>query len=184
MYYLSTRQTYKTARQMNYFETNEENDWKLLNQFNEKTHLFKSLGKCKEKHHADASGYTADGRTVMIELKKRNVVLTKGGKFSGSTFKDDNLFIESHKFCDLWCDTFDNYIPLYINFLENEVVAIYILSKLATKPITQKKVIKSNGYNSFEIGHRLGLNIEDALIYKGNKLVKRHGEKWMTQQNS
>ena len=169
---------------MNYFEANETKDWKLLTDFNAKTHLFKELVKCREKHHADASGKTQDGRTVSIELKKRNVVLTKGGRFSGATFKDEHLYIESHKFCDLWCDSFDNSIPLYINFLENDVVVLYNLNKLTTKPTIQKKIIKSNGYNSFEIGHRMGLSINDALIFKGNKLIKRQGEEWETQKNS
>lgn len=163
---------------MNYFETNEKNDWKLLTEFNEKTHLFKKLTQCPEKHHADASGQTQDGRTVVIELKKRNVVLTKSGKFSGTTFKDENLFIEAHKFCDMWTETFDGNIPLYINLLENDVVAVYILNSITTKPTTQKKIIKSNGYQAFEIGHRMGLNIKDALIYKGNKIIKKQGEEW------
>lgn len=168
---------------MNYFEVNERNDWKLLVDFNNHTHIFKELGQTPTYYHSDASGITQDGRTVSIELKKRNVVLTKSGSFSAATFKDDTLYIESHKMADLLLDKIDGYTPLYINFLDNNVVIVYNLIKLTVRPKTVKKIIKSNGYKMMEMGFRQGLSIKDAAIWKDNKLVKKQGEEWKTRES-
>lgn len=170
----------------NYFDTNESNDMKLLYDFNLHTNLFSGLNPSEYSHFSDATAYTisrlGEERKFNIEIKKRNAVLLKSGKVSGATFVDDNIIIESHKACDLLFDIINGYEPLYINFLDNNVVVIYNLNKLSIRPQSMKKFIKSNGYQGFEIASRQGLNIKDAAIYKDYKLVKRIGEEWKTTQ--
>lgn len=170
----------------NYFDTNESNDMKLLYDFNLHTNLFSGLNPSEYSHFSDATAYTisrlGEERKFNIEIKKRNAVLLKSGKVSGATFVDDNIIIESHKACDLLLDNINGYEPLYINFLDNNVVVIYNLNKLSIRPQSMKKFIKSNGYQGFEIASRQGLNIKDAAIYKDYQLVKRIGEEWKTTQ--
>lgn len=170
----------------NYFDTNESNDMKLLYDFNLHTNLFSGLNPSEYSHFSDATAYTisrlGEERKFNIEIKKRNAVLLKSGKVSGATFVDDNIIIESHKACDLLFDNINGYEPLYINFLDNNVVVIYNLNKLSIRPQSMKKFIKSSGYQGFEIASRQGLNIKDAAIYKDYKLVKRTGEEWKTTQ--
>lgn len=170
----------------NYFDTNESNDMKLLYDFNLHTNIFSGLNPSEYSHFSDATAYTisrlGEERKFNIEIKKRNAVLLKSGKVSGATFVDDNIIIESHKACDLLFDNINGYEPLYINFLDNNVVVIYNLNKLSIRPQSMKKFIKSNGYQGFEIASRQGLNIKDAAIYKDYKLVKRIGEEWKTTQ--
>lgn len=171
-------------RNNEYFSQSEDTCWELLLQFNTETHIFKELIQSPKGHHVDCSGITQDGRVCSIELKKRNAILTQGGKFKSKTFQDETLYIEAHKMGTMQIEIMQGNIPLYINFLENGVVVIYVLNRLSTLPTLEKKTIPSQGYGKFEIGHRMGLNITDAIIYKNNKLIKRMGEKWKTKTNS
>lgn len=172
----------------NYFEENETNDLKKLEQFNSKAHIFASITPAKEKHYADASGYSAD-RKFNIELKNRNQLLLTDGRISGCSqagkeYIDDTLFIEDHKLSDMLLDWLTSDLePLYINFLANGWVIIYNLSKLSIRPKRYLNLkIGSKGYKSMEFGNRQGLYIKDAAIYDSNyNLVKRVGEEWKTQ---
>lgn len=173
---------------MNYFETNEREDMKLLYDFNLHTNLFTNLSPLEKYNHADASAYTVtrlgEERKFNIELKRRNVVLLDNGQISGHSFIDNTIMIESHKYADLQLDSLSGYEPLYINFLENGVVIIYNLNKLSIRPQSMKKLIPSSGYRSFEIASRQGLYLKDACIYKNYHLIKRIGEEWKMQESS
>lgn len=165
-----------------YFDNSEQRCWEKLVDFQEHTHLFKAITRCKEKNYADATGYTisklGERRNFNIELKIRNAALLKSGVFSADTFVDPALFIESHKFCDLHFNNLLGLEGLYINFLNNNVTVIYHIEKITVKPRIEKKKIPSKGYEGFEIGYRAFLHIKDAAIYKDYKLVKRIGEEW------
>lgn len=169
-------------RNKEYFDKNEENDMKLLYDFNLHTNLFSGLAPAEYSHFADATAYTVsrlgEKRKFNIEIKRRNAVLLQSGKISGRTFLDDTIMIESHKLADLLLDGINGYEGLYINFLDNNVVIIYNLQRIKTRPKSMKKVIKSGGYNSYEIASRQGLYIKDAAIYKDYKIVKKIGEEW------
>ena len=165
-----------------YFETIENENWKLLCEFNEHTNLFDEIGRMHEYYHSDATGQTTnrlgETRKFNLELKTRNVTLTKSGKFMGDKFNENTLFIESHKIADLLLDQVIGYEGLYVNFLNNNVVVIYNVGKLSVRPKLEKKRIPSRGYQGFEMAFREGLHIKDAAIYKDYKLVKRIGEEW------
>lgn len=166
----------------NYFETKENENWKLLCEFNEQTKLFNEIGRMNEFYHTDATGLTisklGEERKFNIELKTRNVTLTKSGKFKGDKFNENTLYIESHKIADLLLDQVLGYEGLYVNFLNNNVVIIFNVAKLSIRPKLEKKRIPSKGYQGFEMAFREGLHIKDAAIFKDYKLVKRIGEEW------
>lgn len=169
-----------------FFEENEENDWKKLEEFNNKTHLFDHIEPTQEKHHTDASGYTVnkfgEKRYFSIELKNRNLNLLDDGRISGSTdkgsFFDDTIFIESHKIADMLLDCIDGLEPLYINFFSDGKVVIHNLRKLTKRPKKSNNLnIRSKGYGKFEVAKRQGLYMIDAAIYDDDaKLIKRAGE--------
>lgn len=164
-----------------YFKNKENENWELLCDFNEHTHLFDEIGRMEEYHHSDASGrsiHMGEERKFNLELKIRNVTLLKDGSFKGDKFKADTLYIESHKIADLLLDQVIGFEGLYVNFLNNNVVVIYNVGKLTVRPKLEKKRIPSKGYQGFEMGFRQGLYIKDAAIYKDYKLVKRIGEEW------
>ena len=166
-----------------YFDTNEEHDLNLLMDFNNKMKLFQGLEQGAYGDYKDATGFTitklGEKRKFNIEIKKRNAVLLSSGKVSAETFVDDNIIIETHKMLDLLLDNMtEGYEPVYINFLQDNVVIIYNLSKLTKRPKAMKKFIKSKGYQGFEIASRQGLYLVDAAIYKDNKLIKKVGEEW------
>lgn len=171
----------------NYFQENETNDLKKLIELNEKAHIFVSITPSKEKHHTDATGYSAD-RRFNIELKNRNQVLLNDGRISGCSqqgkdYIDDTVFIEDHKLSDMILDWLCYGLePLYINFLANGWVLIYNISKLSIRPKKYLNMkINSKGYRSMEFGNRQGLYLKDAAIYDNNyNLIKRVGEEWKT----
>lgn len=175
--------------QSNYFSENEEVDWKKLEEFNEKTHLFDHLEPTEVKHHTDGTGYTTnkfgETRYFNIELKNRNLNLLDNGKISGATdkgsFFDDTIFIESHKIADMLLDMINGLEPLYINFLADGKVIVHNLSKLSIRPKkTANMNIKSKGYGKFEVAKREGLYLKDAAIFdKDFNLIKRAGEDYL-----
>lgn len=169
-----------------YFNENELNDWKKLEEFNNKTHVFTHLERTEEKYHTDGTGYTVNGlgeyRYWNIELKNRNLNLLDDGRISGATSKgefiDDTIFIESHKVADMLLDSINGLEPIYINFMADGKVVIHNLNKLTKRPKkTGNMTIKSQGYNKFEIAKRQGLYLVDAAIYdKDYNLIKKAGE--------
>lgn len=166
-----------------FFNKNEKRDYQLLEQFNKETNLFTELYQAPKKHYYDASGKTRDGRTVIIEIKNRNQVLLDDGRVSGCSssgkeYIEDTLFIENNKSMDILMDALHyNQVPLYVNFLQDGTVIIHNLLKLKRRPKRYENMaIRSKGYQKMEIGMRQGLYIDDACIYKNNRLIKKCNE--------
>lgn len=134
----------------------EQHDYEKLQDFNKFLKL-KELGKRPAKDTTDASGFTADEHEVNIELKSRNINI--------NTFQ--TIYIESHKIADMLLDyNIDHKIPLYINFLQDDYVVVFNLAMLKHRPEKIIKPIWSQLYQSFELGKREGLLLEDAWIYQ------------------
>lgn len=160
-----------------YGNRQELEDFLLLEDFNSVLKL-NELGRCPQKHTTDASGYTTDGRLLNIEIKKRNMNLMNDFILSGKTYTADTLYIEAHKAGDLFLDYICNEkIPIYINFLNDDVVILYNLLRLKHRPTKVAKRIHSKLYEGFELAKREELSLEDAWIYKKEnnvyKLIKR-----------
>lgn len=161
-----------------YFETNECTDYKLLEDFNDHTHMFDRIRRTKEGHHTDAVGYhtnkMGEKRTFNIELKKRNML--------PGTYP--TVFIEDYKLASMLIDYhIYNTEPLYINFLDDDYVVIFNLLKLKKEPEVEIKNIYSQGKDKMQQQERrYGLDLKDAVIYHHNNLVKPMGKKWKTKQ--
>lgn len=166
-----------------FFETNETTDFQLMTQFNtEKLHLT-DFGRCPDLYHSDASGKTAIGDTVSLELKRRDLnLIYSNGEYkisgcasNGKSYTDNTIMIEAHKAASLlWDYSISNITPLYINFLNDDVVIIYNLTKLNKIPKKKNYYnIRSKGYQRTENGDRFLLDLQEAYIYKNNKLIHK-----------
>lgn len=156
---------------MSYFETNENQDFKLLLDFNEHTHIFNNLRRAKEGHHTDAIGeHTSklgEKRTFNIELKKRFC----------SVHKYDDVYIEDYKLASMLLDyQFFGVEPLYICFYDDATV-IFNLNKLKRYPKTSILNIYSEGKQVTQTQERrYRLSMDDAVIYHNYNLIKPLGE--------
>ena len=159
----------------NFANSQEKRNIELLNDFNNFLNL-QTLGKCPKAHHSDASGITKDNTFLNFELKIRNQTLKKksdgtyyveGVNENGNQYTADTIYIEGHKAADLFLDyVMLDYLPMYINFLNDDVVVVYNLLKLNKRYEKQHRRIWSELYQSFEIADRELLALEDAFIYK------------------
>lgn len=151
-----------------YFNLNERNDYQLLTNFNNQTHIFDKMRPTKEGSHTDAVAThvnkLGENRTFNIELKRRHMDI--------NTYP--NIFIEDYKLASMMLDyQIFGVEPLYINFLDNNVVVIFNLSKLKVYPTLYIKNINSNGKDRTQLQERrYGLSMTDAVIYKDYKLKK------------
>lgn len=162
-----------------FFEKNEENDFKYLESLNEFLKL-EELGQTPQKHHFDASGVTTTGDYIAMELKLREATYNKG-EIVGKKFKDTTLVIDAHKFSTMLLEyTVNNRIPLYINFLDNgETAIVFNLAKLKNVPFSRRiNTIYSKGYQELETGYRFFLPLKEAFIYK------KTNERWIREKNN
>lgn len=158
-----------------YFKDNEKQDLQLLYEFNYANKLFTWVMPTEPKSQIDAIAMK-NNRTFAIEIKHRMIPL---GRYK-------SIMIEDYKYAELLMEyQFNSREPLYINFLHDNVVVIFNLSKLSAKPKLRIMNIKSEGYDKVQYQERrYMLDLSDAVIYKDNKLCKKMGEAWKTQQYS
>lgn len=152
-----------------YFKDNEKQDLQLLYQFNYDNKLFTWVMPTEPKSQIDAIAMKG-GRNFAIEIKHRLIPVDR--------YK--SIMIEDYKYLELLQEyQFNNREPLYINFLHDNVVVIFNLSKLSAKPKLRIMNIKSEGYGTMQQQERrYMLDLSDACIYKDNKLIKTMGEQW------
>lgn len=148
----------------------EKNGFEKLLDFNSKLHL-QEVAQTPTGAYSDASGITADLRLVNIENKIRNQVyidnhisgLTKENK----SYTANTIYIEAHKIADLLLDwVAEKKEPLYINYLNDDVVIVFNLSRLGHRPKKTHRRIFSKLYQSFEVADREELELADAYIYQ------------------
>ena len=152
-----------------FFKKNENEGFKLFQDFNQKLKI-QDLTRAVEREHYDASGHTSLNEVVEIEIKKRNLELSKRGEkwiMSNEKFTADTVMIESHKLCSLLLDYQCNgIIPLYVNFFNNDYVVVYNLSKFKSRPEEKTFAIYSNGYQFKQFERRAFLKLKEGWIYK------------------
>ena len=155
-----------------FFQTSEQTCWNKLQKLNEKHHYFVTLTQLsngEKATHWDASGVTADGRKVLIELKNRNAVLTETATVSGTNFNADSILIEQGKVAMLLLEhNINGFTPLYINFLSDGNVLIHNLLHLSGYKTLEFGNVTNNGYGGVETNaRRLGLFVKDAKVVRG-----------------
>lgn len=166
-----------------YFKKSEQKCYKLLLDFNEKTHCFERIIRTEEKSTIDASGYSlnckSEKRNFAIELKARNQCLLPNNSISGCSrdnrpYHCNDEYIEQHKLKSLLEETERGNEALYINFLQNATL-VWNISKLTKRPSLSRTLkIRSLGYERTEECQRFMLPLADAAIYDTNgKLIKR-----------
>ena len=160
----------------NFANSQEKRNIELLNDFNNFLNL-QCLEKCPKGHYVDASGVTKNNQFLNFELKIRNQTLKQKedgtlyvigvSEKTNKPYSADTLFIEAHKSSSLFLDyVMLDYLPMYINFLNDDVVVVYNLLKLNKRYEKEHHRIWSELYQSFEIADRELLALEDAFIYK------------------
>ena len=166
-----------------YATDKEQTGFEKLLDFNQLLNL-KELRQTTEGDYRDATGITiTTNQKVNIENKVRNQTLfyrdgkpyISGITSSNSPYSADSIYIESHKAADLLMDwiTLD-FIPLFINYLSDNIVVVFNLSKLKNRPKSRHLRIYSSLYQSYEEADRLELQLQDAFIYekyKNNKYL-------------
>lgn len=150
----------------------ELTDFEKYEDFNQYLKLVE-LGKCPKGFYVDASGVTRDGRYINAELKDRNQVLMpdlltiSGVTKDGKTYTANTVYSEQHKIGDMLLDWVClGREPLYVNFLNDDVIVLFNICKLKIRPNIVKKRIWSELYQGFEIAEREELDTRDAWIYK------------------
>lgn len=167
-----TNRLNQTKTMKDYFKKNERMDYKMLETFNEHTHIFDTLRQAKEGHHTDAIGtHTSklgEKRTFNIELKRRFINL--------DTYP--SIYIEDYKLGSMLLDYMMFGIePLYVNFLNDNTVVIFNLNKLTKYPKLDIKNINSDGKERTQLqSRRYCLSFDDAVIYHNYNLIKPLGE--------
>lgn len=147
----------------NYFKESEEVCMDKLKQFNEGTGFFKSLtdrnATAEKTVEGDASGYTQDGRMVLIEMKNRNINL----------FDYETVYINAKKVAKMMLEhSIKNTVPLFIAFFKNGEVAIWRLDRLTKYKYYPSVKSYSRGYGRDEYSEQIGLYPEDAIVYENN----------------
>lgn len=157
-----------------YAEKQENEGYSKLVDFNNYLHL-EELGRVEDCKWSDASGYTTDGMLLNIENKVRNQYLLKdeeGYKISGTTKENSpyiasTIYIETHKAGDMLLDyVCEGKMPLYINYLNDDVVVVYNLTRLNKRPKKSHLRVYSKLYQGTEIADREELSLTDAYIYQ------------------
>ena len=156
-----------------YATDKEQTGFEKLLDFNQLLKL-KDLAQTIEGDYRDATGITTTNRKVNIENKVRNQTLfynngkacISGLTSSNQPYSADTIYIEAHKASDLLMDwiTLD-YIPLFVNYLRDNIVVVFNLSKLKTRPKSRHLRIYSSLYQSYQEADRLELSLSDAFIY-------------------
>lgn len=149
------KKKWKECMNLNYFNDNENTDFKLLEEFNEKTRYFNDIERCREKNVIDAIA-TRGENIFNIELKMRYVDINKY----------NSIFIEPNKVAVLLLE-YQLYgkIPLYINFFQDiNCVAIWNLSKITSFGYNPSVTINDKGYEKNKKESRILLYTRDACI--------------------
>lgn len=158
-----------------YAMSKEQTGYEKLLDFNQLLKL-KNLQQTTEGDYRDATGITTTtSQKVNIENKVRNQTLfysdgkpyISGQTSSNSPYSADTIYIEAHKAADLLVDwiTLD-FIPLFVNYLSNNTIVVFNLSRLKHRPKSRHLRIYSSLYQSYEEADRLELSLQDAYIYK------------------
>lgn len=158
-----------------YATDKEQTGYQKLLDFNQLLKL-KDLQQTIEGDYRDATGITTTtNQKVNVENKIRNQTLfysdgkpyISGLTSSNQPYSGDSIYIEAHKLADLLMDwiTLD-FIPLFINYLSDDIVVVFNLSKLKNRPKSRHLRIYSSLYQSYEEADRLELSLNDAFIYK------------------
>ena len=135
-----------------YAKQHEANDFSLFLELNSKFKL-KDLGRMKDGHDTDVSGYTQDDRYIEIELKRRYINV--------DTYQ--TIIIEPYKM--QYAKQHQDIIQLYVNFTDDDYAIVFNLHHVKN-PSKNVYNIPSKLYERTKPSNRYELPVEQAWIYK------------------
>lgn len=135
-----------------YAKQHEANDFSLFLELNSKFKL-KDLGRMKDGHDTDVSGYTQDDRYIEIELKRRYINV--------DTYQ--TIIIEPYKM--QYAKQHQDIIQLYVNFTDDDYAIVFNLHHVKN-PNKNVYNIPSKLYERTKPSNRYELPVEQAWIYK------------------
>lgn len=164
-----------------YYTEEELKDYELLKDFNNNMLNLNRLGQTPQKYYYDASGYTSTNQYVEMELKNRNGELLSNNRQvklykakTNTPYTVSTIYIEPQHYSRLKDDYEwdNNIVPLYINYLNDDITLVWNLSTLKKKPDWKWATdVWDEGANKYKSEWRVLLPINEAYIYKNNKLI-------------
>lgn len=145
----------------NYFKQNETTDFKKLQELNEKKNWFKTLTQLDIKSIIDCSGLTYSDMPTYIEYKSRNLTLQQAREYK-------YIYIEIGKlkaFSDITKKYHGKVKRLFINFLKDATL-VFNMNKSMDIKYLPNQMINNVGCKEHQIVDRLGLNVDDAILYQ------------------
>lgn len=144
----------------NYFKQNETTDFKKLQELNKEKNWFNYIEQLQLKSQIDVSGYTKNDDVVFIEYKSRNLTLQQAREYN-------YIFIEIGKleaFNKITKKYKGKVKRLFINFLKDATL-VFNMNKSMDIKYFPNQMINNVGCKEHQIVDRLGLNIDDAILY-------------------
>ena len=149
----------------NIFDERERSGFEKLTMLNSIWQI-SELGQAPKFYPVDASGYTKNGKIIVMENKDRtgytlNYFETKG-----------TMFVEGHKWAELLVEANMEHSPLYCNYTKDGYAIVFQVDNFKTTHLNSKRVpVNSKGYEQQrnegrEFEYKLLLPMTGAWIYK------------------
>lgn len=124
------------------------------------------LGQTPKYYSVDASGYTKNGKTIVMENKDRT-------GYTLSYFeKEGTMFVEGHKWAELLVEANMEHSPLYCNYTKDGYAIVFQVNDFKYTHLDSKRVhVNSKGYEQQrnegrEFEYKFKLPMQYAWIYK------------------
>lgn len=124
------------------------------------------LGQTPKFYPVDASGYTKNGKTIVMENKDRTGYTLNYFEEQGT------MFVEGHKWAELLVEANMQHSPLYCNYTKDGYAIVFQVDTLKSTHLKSKRVpVNSKGYEQQrnegrEFEYKFLLPMTDAWIYK------------------
>ena len=124
------------------------------------------LGQTPKYYSVDASGYTKNGKVIVMENKDRT-------GYTLSYFeKEGTMFVEGHKWADLLVEANLEHSPLYCNYTKDGYAIVFQVNDFKNIHLDSRRVhVNSKGYEQQrnegrEFEYKFKLPMTGAWIYK------------------
>ena len=163
----------------NYFDALEEQDEKIITEFNNDLKWFTNLQYNNKGSKIDATAQDKKGRKVHIEIKQRTG--DKYGNFKNFIEHFDTIFLDTGKldyFSKIMSSGFTlNEKELFVSIFDNgNIIIIHDLNQPQTIEWLPNNRIYNPGTKQWEYEHRIGLYWYNGLVYEKDE--EGHYNKW------
>ena len=149
----------------NIFDERERSGFEKLTMLNSIWQI-SELGQTPKRCPVDASGYTKNGKIIVIENKDRT-------GYTLSYFeKEGTVFVEGHKWAELLVEANMEHSPLYCNYTKDGYAIVFQVNDFKNIHLDSRRVhVNSKGYEQQrnegrEYEYKFLLPMTGAWIYK------------------